>query len=41
MENMGRNKKESHLPISVFHENRHITDPNIIAKIHNKIHNIP
>ena len=32
---LGRNKKESHLPISVFHENRHITDPNIIANMYN------
>ena len=30
---LGRNKKESHLPISVFHENRHIT--NIIANMYN------
>ena len=32
---LGRNKKESHLSISVFHENRHITDPNIIANMYN------
>ena len=28
-------KKESHLPISVFHGNRDITDPNIIANMYN------
>ena len=32
---MGRNKKESHLPTSVFHENRDITDPDIIANMYN------
>ena len=31
----GKIKKESHLPKSVFHENRDITDPNIIANMYN------
>ena len=31
----GEIKKESHLPISIFHENRDITDPNIIANMYN------
>ena len=32
---LGRNKKESQLPISVIHENRDITDRNIIANMYN------
>ena len=31
---MGRNKNESQLPTSVFHENRGITYPNIIANMY-------
>ena len=31
----GEIKNDSHLPSSVFHENRDITDPNIIANMYN------